>query len=206
MGKKGLSRDEKLQRLQELLHDTKTAMTLKELEQRCYKEKGIVANTVKDIAAELQADGLIMCEKIGSSNYYWSFPSQALLVRRQKTEVLEEEVNKLKRRRDELQDVQQALEDERVEGDDNERTTKLQKLATLREEEGAVDAEVGALSANDPALIAAVEKDIKEAKTSAERWTDNLYTIKGIFKEKTGCTEEQFDGNFDTAKMTYDFE
>ena len=71
MGKKGLSRDEKLAKIQELLHESKTAYTLKvcpkalnflwfskgrknkkiqELETRAYKEKGIVANTVKDIA------------------------------------------------------------------------------------------------------------------------------------------------------------
>ena len=71
MGKKGLSRDEKLQKVQELLHETKTAMTLKELETKCNRDKGVVANTVKDIAAELVSDNLVCCEKIGLSNYYW---------------------------------------------------------------------------------------------------------------------------------------
>lgn len=33
--------------------------------------------TVKDILDSLVADDLVLCEKIGAGNYYWSFPSQA---------------------------------------------------------------------------------------------------------------------------------
>lgn len=73
------------------------------METRAYKEKGIVANTVKDIAQELVADNLIFCEKIGLSNYYWSFPSQALVTRRTKEANFTESIKSKKRRREELE-------------------------------------------------------------------------------------------------------
>ncbi len=44
------------------------------------------------------------------------------------------------------------------------RTLKLQKLAALREEEAKLDAILRELQTNDPALLAAMEEDIQEAK------------------------------------------
>lgn len=35
----------------------------------------VVSNTVKDVLTELCDDNLVQREKIGSSWYYWSFPS-----------------------------------------------------------------------------------------------------------------------------------
>ena len=148
MGKKGLSRDEKLQKVQELLHESKTAMTLKELEQKCYKDKGVVANTVKDIAQELVSDNLICCEKIGLSNYYWSFPSQALVVRRTKEAALQDSIASKKRRRDELVAEQDQLEAARVDDDATARSEKLQKLAALRDEEARHEATLRNLQAS----------------------------------------------------------
>jgi hypothetical protein len=149
MGKKGLSRDEKLQKVQELLHESKTAMTLKELEQKCNRDKGVVANTVKDIAQELVSDNLICCEKIGLSNYYWSFPSQALVVRRTKEAALHESIASKKRRRDELVAEQDQLEAARVDDEATARSEKLQKLAALREEEARHEATLRNLQARD---------------------------------------------------------
>jgi hypothetical protein len=201
MGKKGLSRDEKLQRLQELLHESKTAMTVKELETKAYKEKGIVAKTVAEIAGELVADNLICCEKIGISNYYWSFPSQALIVRRQKKVGLDESIKAKKRTRETLQEEEDRLDAER---DDSERATKLQTLADLREEEADLDSKLSVLQKNDPELLECYKKDIKVAKEAVERWTDNLFTTKKIFTNKSGRPESDFDKAFETQNMQYD--
>lgn len=42
------------------------------------KMKGIVQQSVKEVLQSLVDDDLVMFEKIGTSNYYWSFPSTAL--------------------------------------------------------------------------------------------------------------------------------
>jgi hypothetical protein len=47
------------QKIQELLHECKTAMTLKELESRASKDYGVVSQSVKEIVDELIADGLV---------------------------------------------------------------------------------------------------------------------------------------------------
>ncbi|KAG5460541.1 MAG: Mnd1 family-domain-containing protein [Olpidium bornovanus] len=51
---------------------------LKELEKIGPKQKGIVAQSVKEALQSLVDDNLVTMEKIGTSNYYWSFPSTAL--------------------------------------------------------------------------------------------------------------------------------
>lgn len=38
-----------------------------------------VAQSVKEVLDSLVSDNLVICEKIGTSNYYWSFPSTALV-------------------------------------------------------------------------------------------------------------------------------
>jgi hypothetical protein len=45
---------------------------------------------------EKKADNLVTMEKIGTSNYYWSFPSQAGLLRQQKLKELSTELESLK--------------------------------------------------------------------------------------------------------------
>lgn len=38
-----------------------------------------VPQSVKDVAQGLVDDGDIMLDKVGTTNYYWSFPSQTLI-------------------------------------------------------------------------------------------------------------------------------
>lgn len=38
----------------------------------------IVAQSVKDVLMSLVDDGLVTMDKIGTSNYFWSYPSAAL--------------------------------------------------------------------------------------------------------------------------------
>jgi hypothetical protein len=37
-----------------------------------------VTQTIKDVVQSLVDDGLVELEKIGSANYYWSFPSKTM--------------------------------------------------------------------------------------------------------------------------------
>jgi len=52
--------------------------TLKDMEKAMPKLKGIVLQSVKDVLQSLVDDRLVNSEKIGTSNYYWAFPSTAL--------------------------------------------------------------------------------------------------------------------------------
>lgn len=43
----------------------------------CPKEKGITPMSVKEVVQSLVDDGLADSEKIGTSIYFWAFPSKA---------------------------------------------------------------------------------------------------------------------------------
>ncbi|ELW64780.1 Meiotic nuclear division protein 1 like protein [Tupaia chinensis] len=53
---------------------------------------GRAAMSVKEVLQSLVDDGMVDCERIGTSNYYWAFPSKALHARKRKLELLESQV------------------------------------------------------------------------------------------------------------------
>jgi Fe2+ or Zn2+ uptake regulation protein len=80
MSKKGLSFEEKKAKMLQLLHERREFFQLKELEKLAPKEKGITANSVKDVVQALVDDGVIDTDKIGGSVHFWSFPRYAALL------------------------------------------------------------------------------------------------------------------------------
>lgn len=53
--------------------------------------------TVKDVLQSLVDDNMVDCERVGTSNYYWAFPSKALHARKHKLEELQKQVRGLKK-------------------------------------------------------------------------------------------------------------
>jgi predicted transcriptional regulator len=84
---------------------------LKELEKIAPKEKGIVQGTVKDVIQSLVDDGMVDTDKIGTSIYFWAFPSKATNAKKQKLEHLENSSQQLKKLR---VDVEAKLAEKRV--------------------------------------------------------------------------------------------
>ncbi|XP_070361036.1 meiotic nuclear division protein 1 homolog isoform X5 [Equus asinus] len=101
--KKGLSAEEKRARMMEIFFETKDVFQLKDMEKIAPKEKGITAMSVKEILQSLVDDGMVDCERIGTSNYYWAFPSKALHARKRKLEVLESQLSEGNQKRTNLQ-------------------------------------------------------------------------------------------------------
>jgi len=192
--KKGLSYEEKRKRLLDLLHERKDAFTLKELENLAKKEKGIVPQSVKDVAQGLVDDGDIMLDKVGTTNYYWSFPSQTLITKTNIINKLQEEVDVLKRKRDDLHSEESASTKGREESD--ERDAKLAKLEEVKAKNAELKAELKKYIEFDPELIEDMESDIAEARDAANRWTDNILTLRKWCSEKFGIEEENFNSNF----------
>jgi hypothetical protein len=72
-----MSAAEKATRLLTFFHDSLSFFAIKDIERQGAKTTGINSMQIKDILQGLIDDGLVRCEKIGSGNYYWSFPSDA---------------------------------------------------------------------------------------------------------------------------------
>ncbi|XP_013418135.1 meiotic nuclear division protein 1 homolog isoform X2 [Lingula anatina] len=75
--KRGLSLEEKRTRMMEFFFEKKDCFQLKELEKQCQKEKGITSMSVKDVLTSLVDDAMVDTDKIGTSVYFWAFPSKA---------------------------------------------------------------------------------------------------------------------------------
>ena len=86
--KRGLSQEEKRQKMMEIFYESKSFFQLKELEKIGPKEKGITSMSVKDVVQSLVDDNMVDTERIGTSNYFWAFPSKGLNTRKRKYEGL----------------------------------------------------------------------------------------------------------------------
>lgn len=171
----------------QLFCEKKDVFQLKELEKIAPKEKGVIAQSVKDVVQSLVDDGLVDSEKIGTSVYFWSFPSKAISVRKQKVDQLAARVEEAKRK---LKSVEEQVEKAQVgrEGSD-ERTKLLEDLTKLRAQRDEMLSQLQRFRDCDPEVLESVKEQTAVAKEAVNRWTDNIFGIKSWVKNKF-CIEE----------------
>ncbi|KAI8340633.1 meiotic nuclear division protein 1 [Chlamydoabsidia padenii] len=196
MSRKGVSAEEKRTRMLNIFHETCDVYQLKDLEKIAPK-KGITSQSVKDVVQSLVDDDLVVTDKIGISNYYWSFPSataqntknklEAKLKALRQEEVLAEQLEKtieleqLGREpsddRDKLlAELQQALDIQ----------TKIQQELKQYKESGSVNFELK-------------ENAVMVAKDAVNRWTENVWGLQSYCTNKLGMERQQFDQSFNIS-------
>jgi len=191
--KRGLSRDEKKDTILSIFRESKEPYAIQDIEKVASK-RGVVLQTVKDIVLELVDDGDVLSDKIGVTTFYWSFPSEAVNKRKKDIEKYTEESKMLMRRREELEadlpDLQKGREQT------PERAEKLARLETVRSEIGKMREELRQFAENDPAVVDAMEVDIKAATDAANRWTDNIFSLRSWAVGAMNVDKATFDQNF----------
>ncbi|XP_031718936.1 meiotic nuclear division protein 1 homolog [Anarrhichthys ocellatus] len=192
--KKGLSLEEKRTRMMEIFFETKDVFQLKDIEKIAPKTKGITPMSVKDVLQSLVDDNMVDCERVGTSNYYWAFPSKALHARKHKLEALQTQISEAKQRK---LSVQKAVEKATVgRQDTKERSSQLKELQALREERTQLKAEVEKYRECDPEVIEDMRKSNVAAKEAVSRWTDNIFAIKSWTKKKFSFDDSRIDKAF----------
>ncbi|XP_008580423.1 PREDICTED: meiotic nuclear division protein 1 homolog [Galeopterus variegatus] len=192
--KKGLSVEEKRVRMMQIFFETKDVFQLKDVEKIASKEKGITATSVKEVLQSLVDDGMVDCEKIGTSNYYWAFPSKALHTRKRKLEVLE---SQLSEGRQKHANLQKSIEKAKIGRHETEERTMLAKeLSSLREQREQLKAEVEKYKECNAQVVEEMRQANKIAREAANRWTDNIFAIKSWAKRKFGFEGKKIDENF----------
>ncbi|KAI8592420.1 Meiotic nuclear division protein 1 [Geranomyces variabilis] len=192
--RKGLSWEEKRGRMQEFFYETKDFWLLKDIEKTVPKTKGIVAQSVKEVLDSLVSDNIVTVEKIGTSNYYWSFPSSAVQASKRKLTELEDEHAKLTAKR---QNLQSALVQAQAGREENEERSRiLEQLAAAEAINRERRAELARFKDCDPTLIAAKEKAAVIAKEAANRWTDNIFALQSYCNRMYSIPSQQFAENF----------
>ncbi|KAJ8076430.1 Meiotic nuclear division protein 1 [Marasmius tenuissimus] len=185
---KGLSVEEKRTKLLELFHETKDFYQLKELEKLAPKMKGIVSQSVKEILQSLVDDGLVQADKIGSSNFFWSFPSQQGALIQNRLSAAKE----LKATHEsQIKEITDAIEKEKASREDTEeRKAALATLSEMKREICKLDEELSAYGACDPVKLEETRRAITLAKEAALRWTDNFGILLSHFTRQNGAPAE----------------
>jgi len=192
--KRGLSQEEKRQKMMEIFYETKSFFQLKELEKIAPKEKGITSMSVKDVVQSLVDDAMVDTERIGTSNYFWAYPSKGLNMRKRKHEGLLAQENTLK---DKISNNLKLIEQARAgKEESDERSELMARLCELKEESKAVGSELAQYQDCDPDVLDGVKKVGDVALEAANRWTDNLFQVKGWCKTKFNVEESQLNKQF----------
>ncbi|NXN42428.1 MND1 protein, partial [Rhinoptilus africanus] len=192
--KKGLSFEEKRVRMMEIFFETKDVFQLKDIEKIAPKEKGITSMSVKEILQSLVDDGMVDTDRIGTSNYFWAFPSKALHARKRKLEELESQFAESSQKKEALQ---KSIEKAKTGREDTaERAALMEELAALRQKKEQLKAEIDKYRECDPDVIEEMRQKNKVAKEAANRWTDNIFSIKSWAKCKFGFEESRIDKSF----------
>ncbi|THH21318.1 hypothetical protein EW146_g189 [Bondarzewia mesenterica] len=184
MAPRGLSAEEKRVKLTEIFHES-----LKELEKLGPKLKGIVSQSVKEVLQSLVDDGLVQTDKVGSSNFFWSFPSQRGAVMQNRLDAARETQKNNQRQLIEIKagiDVERAA---RVESTD--RSASLSTLAGLKQKIAELEKELQAYGACDPVKVEEKKRAVTLAKEAAVRWTDNYIILVSHFTRQNGVDAEE---------------
>ncbi|XP_078005176.1 meiotic nuclear division protein 1 homolog isoform X6 [Phascolarctos cinereus] len=160
--KKGLSAEEKRTRMMEIFFETKDVFQLKDMEKIAPREKGITAMSVKEVLQSLVDDGMVDSERIGTSNYFWAFPSKALHARKRKLETLSTQFSEGNQKKENLQ---QSIKKAKIGRQDTEERASLSKeLASLQQKKEELKAELEKYKECDPEVIEEIRTQRKEGK------------------------------------------
>lgn len=166
-----------------------------------FSVQGVVQQTVKDMNQSLIDDFLVFSDKIGSANFFWSFPSKAYqdqCVRRDGQQAhLVSIANAVDMHK-------QNISFERTARSGSTRAKSLEELAALRAEEKQLDGQLEQLKVNDPDEIRRVEKLAMGNKAAADRWTDNIWQIKSYLTKRKGMSGKEV--SFAVHRMRYGFD
>mmetsp|Transcript_18826 Transcript_18826/g.34883 ORF Transcript_18826/g.34883 Transcript_18826/m.34883 type:complete len:213 (-) Transcript_18826:101-739(-) len=180
MGKRGLSAEEKKEKLKEVLSNGKVPLTLKQVEKLGGKA-GVSQMTIKGLMEEMVSDGVVDMDKIGSTNWYWRFPGNECVKLTASAAKLQEEVQANKAAVKALKAKKEALQKARPPS--KEREALLARLRELEQEKVALETHQ---QENNPDEAIRLVKMVDVAKEAATRWTDNTWELLSFLKKKTG--------------------
>lgn len=201
--KRGLSLEEKREKILQIFYDSQDFFLLKELEKSGPK-KGVISQSVKDVVQSLVDDDLASKEKIGTSVYFWSLPSCAGNQLRTVHRKLNSDLQSSKKRHAELVDQCEALKKGREESD--EREEALAELKTIEMKYNELKEEMEKYADNDPAAVQAMKEAIEVAHAAANRWTDNVFTLRQWCSNNFPQAKEQLENMYQEAGITDEFD
>ena len=188
--RKGVSLEEKQERILSIYTESQSVFNLKEIE-KLGTQKGVVTQTIKDVNQMLVDDCKVDQEKIGSGNFFWSFASK-------QSQQIEVELEKVKAdiaaQRGKLDSLAQQITAERAERQPSaKRTEDIETLSANKKRKAEVQNVLSTLRSRDPAVLQELERKVKLCVEGANRWTDNIWCMKEYCVKKFNLESKQFD-------------
>ena len=190
---KGKSVADKREIILQIFHDEKKPFLLKDIEKIASK-KGVVLQSVHEILNSLVDDDLVKMDKIGTTNWYWSFPSDHATKCEQNGNQCDEALKQLAKV---LKQLDEDIENEKSKNKENDAESSAQDrknaemaLQAAKDENAKVLKELAKLQESNPELQESVAKGVDTMRLAADRWTDNLFLVKSWVDKKMGDKEQ----------------
>jgi TolA-binding protein len=127
-------------------------------------------------------------DKIGATNWFWSFPSKESAARRARARQLRDRVGQLEGSIAGLEARKAELLKDRPPSD--ERTARLVQLHDATKRRAELEERLAVAKANDPEEARRVHEQLKASKAGAERWVDNTWAIADWLKKSHGMSRQ----------------
>ncbi|EGR29606.1 hypothetical protein IMG5_152360 [Ichthyophthirius multifiliis] len=188
--KQNLTFEQKREKMLNIFHQKEQANKKNSIHIKITK-KNIVLQAVKDVLVSLMSDGLVDSDKIGSSNFYWSLPSQTYVVLQQRLKEIEQKTKESIQKKEELEN--QFEEAIKGKGVSEERNERLQKLKEIQENYKKKLEKLEKYQRFDPERINQLKKDVNLIKQKANLWTDNIFAVKQYVQKQFNISEQEIE-------------
>eukprot|EP00158_Paraphelidium_tribonemae_P006217 Partr_v1_DN27734_c2_g1_i2_m67457 putative meiotic nuclear divisions 1 homolog (S. cerevisiae) len=160
-----------------------------------------VAQSVKEVLDSLVNDYLVTAEKIGTSNYFWSFPSTALvqvclyfLLR----VILKAEVENAQ---SQIGNLETSIAEAKIGREVSDERDQL--LATLKETQQLLahqTQELQKYANNDPEVVDAKKEKLLALKRDINIWIENIMSLQSHCRDRFNMTAADFCAQLDVAE------
>jgi DNA-binding transcriptional MerR regulator len=199
----------------EVFHSSADVYVLKDVE-KLAAAKGVVLQSVKEVLQSLVDDDLVRQEKIGISNYFWSFPAgastRAKADEKRARRDAEARAAEAEAAGAALAAAKAALRKGRKEGEEDDeaeeaqRQASLARIAELEKQIKALREELAARASSDPKHLQALRQAARLCCDACGRWGDNLAQLRDWLAGKFEGRAAELDGfmkelGYDEDKM-----
>eukprot|EP00186_Timspurckia_oligopyrenoides_P001901 CAMPEP_0182447140 /NCGR_PEP_ID=MMETSP1172-20130603/11968_1 /TAXON_ID=708627 /ORGANISM="Timspurckia oligopyrenoides, Strain CCMP3278" /LENGTH=192 /DNA_ID=CAMNT_0024643457 /DNA_START=55 /DNA_END=633 /DNA_ORIENTATION=- len=178
----------------EILTESSSFFTLKELEKIAPKKKGIIFQSVKEVVQSLVDDDLIGTDKCGVQTVYWCLPSDNVQKKRARIRTLEKSIENKNQMIANAKEENAALQKGRESSETRDQL--LRKLSELTKTRKELEEKLSRFAECDTDLANAMKDGTTVAVEAANRWTDNIFTLKSWTCNTFGLSPKDFEESF----------
>lgn len=131
---------------------------------------------------------MISSDKIGSANFFWSFPSKATQDKKNEKERVADQISRCNTI---IEETRNEIDKQKIVRCGDDRATKLAQYEELLNQDKEYDSILLAGKANDPNEVKRVLAAANHNMEQANRWTDNVWTVKKYLTSKKGMNGKE---------------